>query len=55
MDVKGQMRSVIQWEDPKEYQLFFKFTDKGDELKNASKLITLLPVKIRIEDFGPMA
>ncbi|MDB4292351.1 SPFH domain-containing protein [Maribacter sp.] len=39
MGIKKQMRSVIQWENPKEYQLFFKFTDKGDELKNASKLI----------------
>ncbi|AIY12000.1 SPFH domain-containing protein [Cellulophaga baltica] len=39
MDFKKQMRSVIQWEDPKDYQLFFKFTDRGDELKNASKLI----------------
>ncbi len=39
MDIKKQMRSVIQWEHPKEYQLFFKFTDQGDELKNASKLI----------------
>ena len=39
MDIKGQMRSVIQWEAPKEYQLFYKFTNKGDELKNASKLI----------------
>lgn len=39
MDLTKQMRSVIQWENPKDYQLFFKFTDKGDELKNASKLI----------------
>lgn len=39
MDFTKQMRSVIQWENPKDYQLFFKFTDKGDELKNASKLI----------------
>lgn len=39
MDIKKQMRSVIQWEEPKQYQLFYKFTDQGDELKNASKLI----------------
>lgn len=39
MDIKKQMRSIIQWENPREYQLFFKFTDQGDELKNASKLI----------------
>lgn len=39
MDLKKQMRSVLQWENPKEYQLFYKFVDQGDELKNASKLI----------------
>ena len=39
MNFTAQMRSVIQWENPQEYQLFYKFTDKGDELKNASKLI----------------
>ncbi|WP_400076860.1 SPFH domain-containing protein [Winogradskyella sp. R77965] len=39
MGIINQMRSVIQWESPKQYQLFYKFTDKGDELKNASKLI----------------
>lgn len=39
MDIKSQMRSVLQWENPKQYQLFYKFVDKGDELKNASKLI----------------
>ena len=39
MGIINQMRSVIQWENPKQYQLFYKFTDKGDELKNASKLI----------------
>jgi|UniRef100_UPI00404B79E7 membrane protease subunit (stomatin/prohibitin family) len=39
MNLKNQMRSVLQWENPKEYQLFYKFIDRGDELKNASKLI----------------
>ncbi len=39
MDIKGQLRSVIQWENPREYQLFYKFTENGDELKNASKLV----------------
>ena len=39
MGIINQMRSVIQWENPKQYQLFYKFTDRGDELKNASKLI----------------
>ncbi|WP_407556149.1 SPFH domain-containing protein [Winogradskyella sp. 4-2091] len=39
MGILNQMRSVIQWESPQQYQLFYKFTDRGDELKNASKLI----------------
>ncbi len=39
MNLKNQMRSVIQWENPRNFQLFYKFTDRGDELKNASKLI----------------
>jgi membrane protease subunit (stomatin/prohibitin family) len=39
MNLKNQMRAVIQWENPRDFQLFYKFTDRGDELKNASKLI----------------
>ena len=39
MNLKNQMRAVLQWENPKEYQLFYKVIDFGDELKNASKLI----------------
>lgn len=39
MSIENQLRSVIQWENPQAYQLFYKFTDRGDELKNASKLI----------------
>jgi len=39
MNLKNQMRSVIQWENPRDFQLFYKFTDRGDEVKNASKLI----------------
>ncbi|RKR13509.1 membrane protease subunit (stomatin/prohibitin family) [Maribacter vaceletii] len=39
MNIKKQMRSVIQWENPREFQLFYKFIDQGDEVKNASKLI----------------
>lgn len=39
MGVINQFRSVIQWKDPKSNELFIKFTDKGDEIKNASKLI----------------
>ncbi|WP_324028223.1 SPFH domain-containing protein [Maribacter sp. BPC-D8] len=39
MSIVNQYRSVIQWEDPNSNELFIKFTDKGDEIKNASKLI----------------
>jgi membrane protease subunit (stomatin/prohibitin family) len=39
MGIVNQFRSVIQWEDPRNNELFLKFTDKGDEIKNASKLI----------------
>ncbi|MES0491391.1 MAG: SPFH domain-containing protein [Leptospirales bacterium] len=37
--VKGQLRSVIQWENPTEGDLFYRWTENGDEIKNASKLI----------------
>ena len=37
--IKKQFRSVIEWEKPQEYELFYRFTDQGDEIKNASKLI----------------
>ncbi len=39
MGILNQFRSIIQWEDPRSNELFIKFTDKGDEIKNASKLI----------------
>lgn len=39
MEIANQFRSVIQWEDPRSNQIFIKFTDRGDEIKNASKLI----------------
>ncbi len=39
MGLKNQLRSVIQWENPNQYDLFIKFTDNGNEIKNASKLI----------------
>ena len=39
MSIKHQLRSIIQWESPQKYELFFRFTDQGDEIKNASKLI----------------
>jgi len=34
-----QLRSVIQWENPDAAVLFQRWTDSGDEIKNASKLI----------------
>jgi len=37
--IKRQLRSVIEWEQPTEEQLFYRWTDNGDEIKNASKLI----------------
>jgi len=37
--VKRQLRSVIQWEDPHENDLFYRWSGNGDEIKNASKLI----------------
>jgi membrane protease subunit (stomatin/prohibitin family) len=37
--IKNQLRAVIQWEDPQPWQIFHRFTNRGDELKNASKLI----------------
>ncbi|WP_271783140.1 SPFH domain-containing protein [Aquimarina algiphila] len=35
----NQLRSVIEWQDPKPETLFEKWTEDGDEIKNASKLI----------------
>jgi len=37
--LKRQLRSVIQWENPAPDVLFERWTDNGDEIKNASKLI----------------
>ncbi len=37
--LKGQFRSVIEWENPSESTLFTQWTEDGDEIKNASKLI----------------
>ncbi len=37
--IKNQFRSVVQWDEPQEWEIFRRFTDRGDELKNASKLI----------------
>jgi membrane protease subunit (stomatin/prohibitin family) len=37
--LRRQMRSVIQWDDPAPEALFVRWTENGDEIKNASKLI----------------
>lgn len=37
--IRAQLRSVIEWENPSPGQLFYRWTDNGDEIKNASKLI----------------
>ena len=37
--IRRQLRSVIQWENPSDETLFERWTDNGDEIKNASKLI----------------
>jgi len=37
--IKRQLRSVIAWQDPAPNVLFEQWTDNGDEIKNASKLI----------------
>jgi membrane protease subunit (stomatin/prohibitin family) len=37
--IKQQLRSVIEWIDPRTDALFSQWTDNGDEIKNASKLI----------------
>ncbi len=42
MNILNQFRSVIKWEDPSDYDIFIKYTSKGEEIKNASTL-TLLP------------
>ena len=37
--ITGQLRSVIEWKNPAPDVLFQRWTDNGDEIKNASKLI----------------
>lgn len=37
--IKGQLRSVIQWDDCQPGELFELWSQNGDEIKNASKLI----------------
>ena len=37
--LRRQLRSVISWDDPGEDELFRRWSEDGDEIKNASKLI----------------
>lgn len=37
--IKNQLRSVIEWTNPDPSALIYRYTDRGDEIKNASKLI----------------
>ncbi len=37
--IKRQLRSVIEWTNPRTDVLFSQWTENGDEIKNASKLI----------------
>ncbi len=37
--IKRQLRSVIEWENPSPNALFAKWSENGDEIKNASQLI----------------
>ena len=39
MGISDQLRTVIQWQDPDPEALFEQWTEDGDEIKNASKLI----------------
>lgn len=37
--IRRQLRSIIEWENPGEDELFRRWSEDGDEIKNASKLI----------------
>jgi len=37
--IRRQLRSIIEWRDPQADSLFYQWSDNGDEIKNASKLI----------------
>ncbi len=39
MSLTNQLKSVIQWENPNEDDIYYKYTLKSDEIKNTSKLI----------------
>ncbi|MDF1590669.1 MAG: SPFH domain-containing protein [Desulfobacterales bacterium] len=38
-NLKRQLRSVIEWREPRPDTLFYQWSDNGDEIKNVSKLI----------------
>ena len=37
--IKRQFRSVIEWKNPDDNELFYRWSSNGDEIKNASQLI----------------
>jgi len=37
--IKKQLRSVIEWKNPLQEDMFFRWSNNGDEIKNSSKLI----------------
>lgn len=37
--IKRELRSVIEWENPHPDDLFYRWSENGDEIKNSSKLI----------------
>ena len=39
MSLINQFRSVIEWKNPMPDDLFYRWSERGDEIKNASKLI----------------
>ncbi|MFA6083784.1 hypothetical protein [Mucilaginibacter sp.] len=36
---KNQFRSVLQWDDPQEWEIFRQYKKRNDEIKNLSKLV----------------
>lgn len=36
---KNQFRSVLQWDDPQEWEIFRRYQKRNDEIKNLSKLV----------------
>lgn len=37
--LRRQLRSVIEWDNPLDEDIFYRWSENGDEIKNASKLI----------------